>query len=101
MKEVFLSETVRKMILVDTVDKVKDFVAIANKCDCDIDVVSGRHVINATSIMGMFSLSLSEPVELRIYDAEKAPEILEKFEDYIIDQEPPAIENPYEKAVIL
>lgn len=101
MREVFLSETVRKMVLVDTIDKVKDFVAIANKCNCDIDVVSGRHIINATSIMGMFSLSLSEPVELRIYDTEKAPDVLEMFENYIVDQEPPAIEDPYAKAVIL
>ena len=101
MKEMFISDTVRKMILVDTIDKVKNFATLTNTCACEMDIVSGRHNINAKSIMGLFSLNLDKPVELRIYDKDKAPEVLETLKEFITNDEPPAIEDPYAKALIL
>ena len=44
--------------------EVKAFVNVVEKYPFDVDLVSGRYVINAKSIMGIFSLDLSQPVEL-------------------------------------
>ena len=56
-------------IKLPTVEKVKDFVAITTKQNCDIDLVSNdnRYVINAKSIMGIFSLDLSKEIELKVH----------------------------------
>ena len=45
-------------IKLDTIDKVKEFVNKINTFDGDFDLVSARYVIDAKSIMGIFSLSL-------------------------------------------
>ena len=45
-----------------SVDQVKQFVDAACRCSCEVDVSSGRYVVNAKSIMGLFSLDLSQPV---------------------------------------
>ena len=53
-------------VLINTIDSVKDFVNAANRCNsCDIYVVSGRYVVDAKSIMGIFSLDLTN--ELIVY----------------------------------
>lgn len=49
-----------------TIDDVKNFVNIATRFNCEIDVVSGRYVADAKSIMGLFSLDLSCPLLLKI-----------------------------------
>ena len=46
-------------ILLNTIDKVKTFVNEITKFDYDFDLVSGRYVIDAKSILGIFSLDLS------------------------------------------
>jgi len=48
-------------ISLNSIDKVKAFV------NCDFDLVSGRYVIDAKSIMGIFSLDLSKPIDLNIH----------------------------------
>ena len=53
-------------IALDSIDKVKSFVNMIVKFDCDFDLVSGRYVIDAKSIMGIFSLDLSNPIDLNI-----------------------------------
>ncbi len=45
-------------ISLNSIDKVKAFVNEISKFDCDFDLVSGRYVIDAKSIMGIFSLDL-------------------------------------------
>ena len=50
-------------ICLNSIDKVKSFVNDISKFDCDFDLVSGRYVIDAKSIMGIFSLDLSKPIE--------------------------------------
>lgn len=49
-----------------SIRRVKDFVKITNEFDCDIDIISGRYVIDGKSIMGIFSLNLLEPLLARI-----------------------------------
>ena len=54
-------------ISLNSIDKVKAFVNEIGKFDCDFDLVSGRYVIDAKSIMGIFSLDLSKPIDLNIH----------------------------------
>ncbi len=52
------------------INDVKDFVNMVMKYDFDVDLVSGRYAIDAKSIMGIFSLDLSKPIELKAHTDE-------------------------------
>ncbi len=72
-------------ILLNNIDKVKSFVAAVSKFDTDMDLVSGRYTIDAKSIMGIFSMDLSKPIVLKIYeDGDGAAEILKALKEYIV-----------------
>jgi len=81
-KEVPVMKTVR--ISLNSIDKVKSFVNDLTKFDVDFDLVSGRYVIDAKSIMGIFSLDLSKPIDLNIHAETGIDEILETLSPYII-----------------
>ena len=71
-------------ISLNTIEKVKSFVSIINNFDNDFDLISGRYVIDAKSIMGIFSLDLSKPITLNIHaDAERLEAIVASLKDYI------------------
>ena len=53
------------MILIDSISKVKEFNNLAVKFPCEIDIISGRYIIDGRSLMGLFSLDLAKPVELK------------------------------------
>ena len=72
-------------ISLNSIDKVKAFVNEITKFDNDFDLVSGRYVIDAKSIMGIFSLDLSKPIELNIHSESNIDEILEALTPYIVD----------------
>ncbi|MBR6070565.1 MAG: HPr family phosphocarrier protein [Ruminococcus sp.] len=63
------------------INDVKDFVNIVMKYDFDIDLVSGRYAVDAKSIMGIFSLDLSKPIELNAHtdDADKFMKDIAKY----------------------
>ena len=63
-------------ISLNSIDKVKAFVNDITKFDCDFDLVSGRYVIDAKSIMGIFSLDISKPIDLNIHAESGVDEIL-------------------------
>lgn len=71
-------------ISLNSIDKVKSFVNTLTKFDDDFDLVSGRYVIDAKSIMGIFSLDLSKPIDLNIHASDNMDEILKALEPYII-----------------
>ena len=71
-------------ISLNSIDKVKAFVNDITKFDNDFDLVSGRYVIDAKSIMGIFSLDLSKPIDLSIHADENLNEILEILKPYMI-----------------
>ena len=71
-------------ISLNSIDKVKSFVNDISKYSFDFDLVSGRYVIDAKSIMGIFSLDLSRPIDLSIHAEEGVDEILETLKPYII-----------------
>ena len=52
-------------VVLDNVNKVQDFVNTCSKFDCDVYMKSGRYIINAKSIMGVLSLNLSNPVDVK------------------------------------
>ncbi|MBB5264523.1 phosphotransferase system HPr-like phosphotransfer protein [Catenibacillus scindens] len=72
-------------IRLDSIDKVKSFVNIITKYDSDFDLISGRYVIDAKSIMGIFSLDLSRPIELAIHTDDNFDEIKEVLKPFIIE----------------
>lgn len=66
-----------------SIDRVKSFVNDITKFDSDFDLVSGRYVIDAKSIMGIFSLDLSKPITLNIHgdnDVDAILEVIKKYE---------------------
>lgn len=71
-------------ISLNSIDKVKSFVNEITKYDNDFDLVSGRYVIDAKSIMGIFSLDLSKPIDLNIHTDSNLDDILAALDSYII-----------------
>ncbi len=71
-------------ISLNSIDKVKSFVNDVAKFDCDFDLISGRYVIDAKSIMGIFSLDLSKDIDLSIHSEDNINEVLKMLEPYII-----------------
>ncbi len=70
-------------ITLNSIDKVKNFVNDITKFDSDFDLVSGRYVIDAKSIMGIFSLDLSKPITLNIHNDKEMDKILETLSPYM------------------
>ena len=72
-------------ISLNSIDKVKAFVNDVTKFDTDFDLVSGRYVIDAKSIMGIFSLDLSKYIELNIHSDENLDNVLAILKPYIVE----------------
>ena len=53
-------------ILLQSIEDVKEFNRLVAVYEGDVDLVSGRYVIDAKSIMGIFSLDLSKPIDLNV-----------------------------------
>ena len=70
-------------VTLDSIEAVKEFVALTNSYPFEIDLVSGRYAVDAKSIMGIFSLDLSKALKLVVHadDAESAP-FLKKAEKF-------------------
>lgn len=72
-------------ISLNSIDKVKAFVNDISKYDFDFDLVSGRYVIDAKSIMGIFSLDLSKPIVLNVHaEGSNLDSVLDTLKPYII-----------------
>ena len=72
------------VISLNSIDKVKSFVNTISQYDFDFDLISGRYVIDAKSIMGIFSLDLSKPIDLAIHAENNMDEIMETLKPYLI-----------------
>ena len=70
-------------ISLNSIGKVKSFVNAITQFDFDFDLISGRYVIDAKSIMGIFSFDLSKPLQLNIHSKNHADEIIKSLEKYI------------------
>ena len=71
-------------ISLNSIDKVKSFVNDITRFENDFDLVSGRYVIDAKSIMGIFSLDLSKPIDLNIHAEENIDDILDILKQYTV-----------------
>lgn len=76
-------KTVR--VCLDSIDKVKGFVKDISRFNTDFDLISGRYVIDAKSIMGIFSLDLSKPIDLTIHESDEMEQILKAIEPFIVE----------------
>lgn len=84
----FREEVIMKTVSIslNSIDKVKAFVNDISKYDFDFDLVSGRYVIDAKSIMGIFSLDLSKPINLNVHaEGSSLDEVLKVLAPYIIE----------------
>lgn len=68
-------------IFLKSIVDIKNFVNVVNTYDFDIDLESGRYTIDAKSIMGIFSLDLSKPINMHVHsdDAEKIEADLQSY----------------------
>ena len=71
-------------IMLGSINDVKNFVNIVSKYDFDIDLTSGRYVVDAKSIMGIFSLDLSKPIMVEVHD-ENATTLVEELAPFICE----------------
>lgn len=53
-------------VLLSDIETVKKFVSFANNFDFPVNIVSGKYIINGKSIMGIFGLDLSQPIEVEV-----------------------------------
>ena len=74
-----------KMLFLKSFDDVKSFSAIAADKDYDIELISGKYVINAKSIMGIFSLDLTKPVKM-VAHCDKAAELTRQTEEFAYEK---------------
>ena len=72
------------VIRLNSIEKVKDFVSRVSTFNCDVDIIYGRYVIDGTSIMGIFSLDLTNPVTALIHtdDYDELKRFFEMMEDF-------------------
>ena len=74
-------------ISLNSIDKVKTFVNEINQFKSEFDLVSGRYVIDAKSIMGIFSLDISKPIDLNIHtDGEELEQVIARLESYLVEE---------------
>ncbi len=72
-------------ILINSIEQIKEFMRDTDKFSVDLDLVSERYVVNAKSIMGIFSLNLSQPVQMDIHaEGQQLDEILEVMGKYMV-----------------
>lgn len=69
-------------ISLNSIDNVKNFVNLVCKYDFDVDLTSGRYVVDAKSIMGIFSLDLAKPILLEAHTDDEA--IKNDMKDFLL-----------------
>lgn len=64
-------------------DHVKNFVSLVNRYPYDMDLRSGRYVVDAKSILGIFSIDLSRPIQMDIY-SDDCDDLLKELDGYLV-----------------
>ena len=70
-------------ISLKSINDVKNFVNIVNTYDFDIDLASGRYIVDAKSIMGIFSLDLSKPIRVEV-QLDDCGKFLDEVKNFVI-----------------
>ena len=72
-------------VFLSTPERVQSFVETLSDLDGDFDLVYGSYILDARSLMGIFSLDLSKPIRLDIHEAtEKKIDALRRFESAVM-----------------
>ena len=71
-------------LMLNSINDVKDFVNIVAKYDFDVDLTSGRYVVDAKSIMGIFSLNLSKPIKVEVH-SDDCQKFLDEVERFVVE----------------
>lgn len=66
-------------------EEVKAFVNTVNQYEYEVDLRSGRHVVDAKSILGIFSLDLSKPITLEIYN-DDCDDLVQDIQQFTTDK---------------
>lgn len=69
-------------VQLSSINAVKDFVNIVSGYECDIDLISGRYIVDAKSIMGIFSLDLSKPITVQLEEDSCVDSLFADLESY-------------------
>jgi phosphotransferase system HPr-like phosphotransfer protein len=70
-------------ILINSVEKVKKFSSVISTCGAECELIQDYRIIDAKSIMGIFSIDLDRPVQLKIHSDN--PEILDKLKEWMVE----------------
>ena len=73
---------VKKTVKINTMQEANQFNKICSRFDCDMDLARGKYYVDAKSIMGIFSIDLSETLEL-VADTDEEEKIEKMFADFI------------------
>jgi phosphotransferase system HPr-like phosphotransfer protein len=65
-------------------EKVQEFVNVITNCEGNFDLVSGRYLVDAKSIMGIYSLNLTNVLRLDIHNDEVADKVIPALKDFIV-----------------
>lgn len=70
----------------NTLEKVKKFTNVVNRFNSDIDVIRDRYIIDAKSVIGIYTIDLTRPVTVRIVSDDKAEiaRFNEQMEEFIL-----------------
>ncbi|MDD6763483.1 MAG: HPr family phosphocarrier protein [Clostridiales bacterium] len=71
-------------MILGSINDVKDFVNTVSKYDFDVDLTSGRYVVDAKSIMGIFSLDLSKPIKVEVH-SDDTDAFMDEIKSFIVD----------------
>ena len=71
-------------LMLNSINDVKDFVNTVSKYDFDVDLTSGRYVVDAKSIMGIFSLNLSKPIKVEVH-SDNCDDFLAEIDRFITE----------------
>ena len=72
------------LIRLSLVENVNKFVNIVGHYPFDMDLRAGRHVVDAKSILGIFSLDLSRPITLEIY-SDDCEDLLKEIKPFLTE----------------
>ena len=71
-------------VSLNTIDRVKNFVNTVSKFEYDFELITERAIINAKSIIGIFSLDLTKPIHMNIHADGRVDHVIDALELYIV-----------------
>lgn len=72
-------------IKLSSIEAVRKFVDVVREYDCEIDLSSGRYLVDAKSIMGIFSLDLMKPIELTVH-SDDCDKLFDEIKEFIVEE---------------